>query len=88
MPRLDSSKPVVFANATISVMVFEPSVNEQSIFGFIFLAIARSRTVSGLLKGSKGLFLPFPAQTISKFKSRAKSTKTLASTGSSPWHTA
>jgi hypothetical protein len=61
----------VLASATISVMVFEPSVNEQSIFGFIFFLIAVSRTESGLLSGSNGLFLPLPAATISKFKSRA-----------------
>ena len=61
----------MFASEAISIMALLPSTKLVSIFGFICFCAARSASVSGLASGSSGLFLPFPAQMTSKFRSRA-----------------
>jgi hypothetical protein len=71
MPRVLTSSPVALASAAISIIALEPSTKLDSIFGFIRLPAASAATLSGVAVGSIGLFLPLPAQTTSKDRSRA-----------------
>ena len=87
MPRVLTPRPVVLARAAISIMALEPSTKLHSILGFICLAVASAVRLAGVARWFSGLFLPLPAATTSNPRSRAKSTRILASTGSSPRHT-
>jgi hypothetical protein len=84
MPATSMRRPVAFASAAISIIVFEPSWKLASIFGFIRFDAASTAHDSGVAVGMNGLFFPFPAATTSKESSVAKSNSSFAHTGSSP----
>ena len=86
IPRLLTPRSAALASAAISIMALEPSTKLHSIFGFIFLLVASAVRLVGVSCGRSGLFLPLPAQTTSKARSRANSTSLSVSAGSSPRH--
>ncbi len=70
IPRVLIRRPVVLASAAISIMALDPSTKLHSIFGFMPLASASARQLSGSAVGENALFLPLPATTTSKPRSR------------------
>jgi len=84
MPGWSTGKPVAFDRDAISSWVFVPSVNSHRMRGFMFLALASSRTSSITSVGRFGLFLPLPVATTVRPRSSAYSTSLRHSVGSSP----
>lgn len=84
MPGTSGTKPTALANDVISTIVFVPSTNDASIFGFMFCSAAAAATDSGVAVRSSGLFFPLPAQITSKPREAAKSYSSIVAPGSSP----